>query len=57
MTLASDNELEGQIAEWRAYMRRRRELHQADTEELEDHLRSQDHRADRGGPAGRTRRS
>ena len=40
MTLASDNELEGQIAEWRAYMRRRRELHQADTEELEDHLRA-----------------
>ena len=40
MTLASDNELEGQIAEWRAYMRRRRELHQADTEELEDHLRT-----------------
>ena len=32
MTLASDNELESQIAEWRAYMRRRRELHQADTE-------------------------
>jgi len=40
MTLASDNELESQIAEWRAYMRRRRELHQADTEELEDHLRT-----------------
>ena len=40
MTLASDNELEIQIAEWRAYMRRRRELHQADTEELEDHLRT-----------------
>ena len=40
MTVDSDNDLEGQIAEWRAYMRRRRELHQADTEELEDHLRS-----------------
>ena len=40
MTVASDNELESQIAEWRAYMRRRRELHQTDAEELEDHLRS-----------------
>ena len=40
MTLASDNELEGQIAQWRAYMRRRRELHHADAEELEDHLRA-----------------
>ena len=40
MTLASDNELEVQIAEWRSYMRRRRELHQADTDELEDHLRT-----------------
>jgi hypothetical protein len=35
-----DNDLEGQIAEWRAYTDRRRELHHADTEELEDHLRS-----------------
>ncbi|MEV6521448.1 permease prefix domain 1-containing protein [Longispora sp. NPDC051575] len=35
-----DNDLEGQIAEWRAYMHRRRELDHADAEELEDHLRS-----------------
>ncbi len=33
--------LEGQIAEWRAYMHRRRELLHTDAEELEDHLRSQ----------------
>ena len=33
-------DLEGQIAEWRAYMRRRRELNGGgDAEELEDHLR------------------
>ncbi|MBQ0902544.1 permease prefix domain 1-containing protein [Micromonospora sp. U21] len=35
-----DNDLEGQIAEWRAYIHRRRELHHTDAEELEDHLRS-----------------
>jgi hypothetical protein len=40
MTVANDNDLEGQIAEWRAYMQRRRELHRSDTEELEDHLRN-----------------
>jgi hypothetical protein len=40
MSVASDNDLEGQIAEWRAYMHRRRELHHTDAEELEDHLRS-----------------
>jgi hypothetical protein len=39
MIVDSDNDLEGQIAEWRAYMRRRRELN-TDTDELEDHLRS-----------------
>ncbi|GGK18332.1 hypothetical protein GCM10010124_08650 [Pilimelia terevasa] len=39
MTVGSDNELEGQIAEWRAYMDRRRELHRPDADELEDHLR------------------
>ena len=38
--MAADSALESQIAEWRAYMRRRRELHHADTEELEDHLRN-----------------
>ena len=40
MTVESDNDLEGQIAEWRAYMHRRRQLHDTDAEELEDHLRS-----------------
>ncbi|MGR6317429.1 permease prefix domain 1-containing protein [Micromonospora soli] len=40
MTVDRDNNLEGQIAEWRAYMHRRRELHHTDAEELEDHLRS-----------------
>ncbi|MGI5213788.1 permease prefix domain 1-containing protein [Plantactinospora sp. CA-290183] len=40
MTGDSDNDLEGQIAQWRAYTHRRRELHHTDTEELEDHLRS-----------------
>lgn len=39
MTVDSEKDLEKQIAEWRAYMRRRQELHQADAEELEDHLR------------------
>jgi hypothetical protein len=38
--IASDNDLESQIAEWRAYVHRRRELHHTDVEELEDHLRS-----------------
>ncbi len=40
MTVDSDDDLEAQIAEWRAYMHRRRELHHTDAEELEDHLRS-----------------
>ncbi|MFR9778281.1 permease prefix domain 1-containing protein [Micromonospora sp. MS34] len=40
MTVDRDHDLEGQIAEWRAYMHRRRELHHTDAEELEDHLRS-----------------
>lgn len=40
MTARSDSDLEGQIDEWRAYTRRRRELHHTDTDELEDHLRS-----------------
>jgi hypothetical protein len=40
MTVESDNELESQIAEWRTYVHRRRELHDTDAEELEDHLRS-----------------
>jgi len=40
MIVDSDNDLEGQIAEWRAYMHHHRELLQTDAEELEDHLRS-----------------
>jgi hypothetical protein len=40
MIIDSDNDLEGQIAEWRAYMHHHRELLQTDAEELEDHLRS-----------------
>jgi hypothetical protein len=40
MIVDSDYDLEGQIAEWRAYMHRRRELLHTDAEELEDHLRS-----------------
>ena len=40
MTVDSDNDLENQIAEWRTYVHRRRELHHTDVEELEDHLRS-----------------
>ncbi|MEH0938363.1 permease prefix domain 1-containing protein [Micromonospora psammae] len=38
--MIADSDLEGQIAEWRAYTQRRRELHHTDAEELEDHLRS-----------------
>ena len=40
VTVDIDDDVEGQIAEWRAYMHRRRELHNTDAEELEDHLRS-----------------
>ncbi|GIJ44280.1 hypothetical protein Val02_11660 [Virgisporangium aliadipatigenens] len=39
MTVDSNERLESQIGEWRSYMRRRRELHKTDAEELEDHLR------------------
>jgi hypothetical protein len=38
--VGNDHDLEGQIAQWRAYMHRRRELSRTDAEELEDHLRS-----------------
>ncbi|TDB79262.1 permease prefix domain 1-containing protein [Micromonospora sp. KC721] len=44
-----DSELEGQIAEWRAYMDRRRELHRTDADELEDHLRSRINELTDGG--------
>src|SRR5437868_9527740 len=40
MTFA-DQPLEEQIAQWRAYVRRRQGLHGSDVEELEGHLRDQ----------------
>jgi hypothetical protein len=40
MTVESDNDMDGQIAQWRAYVHRRQALHHTDVEELEDHLRS-----------------
>src|SRR5512145_337695 len=33
--------LEGQIAQWRSYLRRRQAIHSVDVAELEDHLREQ----------------
>src|SRR3546814_12659872 len=44
MIADSANDLEGQIAQWRAYTQRRRELHHTDAEELEDHLRRSEER-------------
>ena len=41
MTAPKDSALEEQIAQWREYLRRRRALHGADVEELEEHLRDQ----------------
>jgi hypothetical protein len=41
MTTFADQQLEDQIAEWRAYVRRRQALHTPDVEELEGHLRDQ----------------
>ena len=41
MTTFADQPLEEQIAEWRAYVRRRKALHAPDVEELEGHLRDQ----------------
>jgi hypothetical protein len=41
MTTFADQQLEDQIAEWRAYVRRRQALHRSDVEELEGHLRDQ----------------
>ena len=37
----TDQPLEEQIAQWRAYVRRRQALHGPDVEELEGHLRDQ----------------
>src|SRR5258708_37742383 len=41
MTTFADQTLEEQIAQWRAYIRRRQGLHGPDVEELEGHLRDQ----------------
>src|SRR6267154_337481 len=41
MTTFADRPLEEQIAQWRAYVRRRQALHTPDVEELEGHLRDQ----------------
>src|SRR5437660_12010572 len=41
MTTFADQPLEDQIAEWRAYLRRRKALHSPDVDELEGHLRDQ----------------
>ncbi|HEY3042767.1 MAG TPA: permease prefix domain 1-containing protein, partial [Vicinamibacterales bacterium] len=41
MTTFADQTLEEQIAQWRAYLRRRQALHGPDVEELEGHLRDQ----------------
>jgi len=41
MTTLTDQPLEEQIAQWRAYVRRRQALHGPDVEELEGHLRDQ----------------
>src|SRR5206468_11581988 len=41
MTTFADRPLEEQIAQWRAYLRRRQGVHGPDVEELEGHLRDQ----------------
>jgi hypothetical protein len=41
MTTFADQPLEEQIAQWRAYLRRRQGVHGPDVEELEGHLRDQ----------------
>src|SRR6185369_15485193 len=41
MTTCADQPLEQQIAQWRAYVSRRQNLHGPDVEELEGHLRDQ----------------
>ncbi|THV32087.1 permease prefix domain 1-containing protein [Glycomyces paridis] len=37
--MGTDTEIEGQIAQWRGYMLRRKGVEQSDVDELEDHLR------------------
>ncbi|HEX3233898.1 MAG TPA: permease prefix domain 1-containing protein [Gemmatimonadales bacterium] len=39
--LGSSDSLEGQIEQWRSYLRRRRAIRAVDVEELEDHLRGE----------------
>ncbi len=41
MTTLADQPIEEQIAQWRAYLRRRQAVHGPDVEELEGHLRDQ----------------
>src|SRR5688572_28634286 len=41
MTTFTDQPIEDQIAQWRAYLRRRQAVHGPDVEELEGHLRDQ----------------
>src|SRR5437867_8020194 len=41
MNTFADQPIEDQIAQWRAYLRRRQAVHSPDVEELEGHLRDQ----------------
>jgi hypothetical protein len=52
MTTFADRPLEEQIAQWRAYVRRRPALHGPDVEELEGHLRDQLAALTKAGLAG-----
>jgi len=52
MTTFPDQSLEEQIAQWRAYLRRRKGVHGSDVEELEGHLRDQLAELMEGGLAG-----
>jgi len=52
MTTFFDRPLEEQIAQWRAYVRRRQALHDLDVEELEGHLRDQLVELTKAGLAG-----
>ena len=40
-TLSSGASIDGQVAQWRAYLTRRQAIHAVDIDELEDHLREQ----------------
>ena len=39
--LGASDALEGQVEQWRSYLRRRQTIRAVDVEELEDHLRGQ----------------